>query len=225
MPPAIFLLAIPIFALVVWAIIAAHKAEQKRQAEYSAWATEQGWRFTRAKDRDIYHQFRFLDGLNRGSNRYAFNTLTGDWQGYPAIGFTFHYQTTSTDSKGRTTTHHHNFGVVAIQIEASFPELQLKPESWLSRLGHALGAQDIDFESIEFSKAFEVKSEDKKLAYDFCHTGMMEYLLRHRDSSLELDGTWLAIFDRAKLEPNEIEPYLGRLLKIRQLMPEYLFRG
>ena len=112
-----------------------------------------------------------------------------------------------------------------MQIEASFPELQIKPESWLNRIGHAMGMQDIDFESIEFSKAFEVKSEDKKLAFDFCHTGMMEHLLAHRDTSLELDGDWLAIFDRGKLEPGEIESYLNRLLEIRKHMPDCLFRA
>ncbi len=202
----------------------AWKAEQKRRAEFAAWAAANNWVYSPARNREVYRRFRFLDRLNRGSNRYAFHCLQGQWQGHDAMGFSFHYETHSSDSKGRRRTHHHYLGVVLIEIEKSFPELRVSPEGWLNKLGHAMGFQDIDFESIEFSKAFEVKSEDKKFAFDFCHTGMMEYLLQHRGTSLEVDGAYLALYDRHKLEPNEIEPYLNHLIQIRQLMPEFLFR-
>jgi hypothetical protein len=218
------LLIVGIIALIAVIGVFAYKAEQKRRAAFRAWAGANGWSYSHQRNRNIYHQFRFLDRLNKGSNRYAYHVVRGEWEGRSAIGFTFHYETYSTDSKGNRTTHHHHFGVVAIEIDKSFPEMRLQPEGWLSRIGHAMGMQDIDFESVEFSKAFEVKSDDKKFAFDFCHTGMMEYLLQNPRTSLEVDGAYLALYDQHRLEPDEIEPYLNHLINIRQLMPEFLFR-
>ena len=68
-----------------------------------------------------------------------------------------------------------------------------------------------------------VRSEDKKFAYDFCHTRMMEYLLQNPRTTLELDRNILAIYDGNRLEPEEIEPYLDQLHTIREWMPDYLF--
>jgi hypothetical protein len=218
------LIIIGVIALVAVIGYFAWQAEKKRREAFQIWASKHGWRYSHAKDRSIYRRFDFLDKLNQGSNRYATHVVEGQWQGSDAIGFSFHWETHSTDSKGNRQTHHHWVGVVAMQIEKRFPELKLSPESFLHRIGHALGAQDIDFESIEFSKKFEVKADDKKFAYDFCNTGMMEYLLQHPKTALELDEDWIAVFDSNKLEPHEVEPLLEHIAAIRSHMPDYLFR-
>jgi len=220
-----FLLIAGVIAIVVLIGIYAWKMEKQRREAFGLWAAEHGWSYSHQKDRSVSSRFAFLDRLNQGSNRYAQHVVRGEWQGRDAIGFSFHWETYSTDSKGNRQTHHHWVGVVAMQIELVCPELRISPESFLHRIGHALGAQDIDFESIEFSKKFEVKAEDKKFAYDFCHTGMMEYLLAHPKTMLELDGDWLAAFDSNKLEPHEVQPLLEHLSAIRERMPEYLFRA
>jgi hypothetical protein len=219
------LLIVGILALIILIAVIAHQVEKKRRAAFQAWASKNGWSYNPARDRELYHRFNFLNKLNKGSNRYGFHYLGGQWQGYEACGFSFHYETHSSDSKGNRTTHHHYLGVVVLEIEKSFPELRIQPEGWLHRFGHAVGFQDIDFESVEFSKAFEVKSEDKKFAYDFCHTGMMEYLLENRSTSMELEGRFLVSFDRNRLEPDEIEPHLNHLISIRDRMPKFLFRS
>jgi hypothetical protein len=87
-----------------------------------------------------------------------------------------------------------------------------------------LGYDDIDFESSEFSRAFAVRSRDRKFTYDVCHPRMMEYLLEHRDLSLEIEGRCVAMsFDR-RLKPEEVPARLQQLIQIRQLFPEYLYR-
>lgn len=218
------LIVIGVIALVAVIGYFAWQMEKKRREAFRSWAAEHGWSYSHAKDRSIYHRFDFLDKLNQGSNRYAAHVVQGDWKGRASIGFSFHWETYSTDSKGNRTTHHHWVGVVATQIQGHHPELKISPESFLHRIGHAMGMQDIDFESITFSKKFQVQSMDKKFAYDFCNTGMMEYLLEHPKTALELQGSWLAVFDSHKLEPHEVEPLLEHIDAIRSHMPEYLFR-
>jgi hypothetical protein len=88
-----------------------------------------------------------------------------------------------------------------------------------------LGFGDIDFESIEFSKAFCVRSRDRKFAYDICHTRMMEYLLAHRDLSLEIEGHCVALSFPRRLDIEEIPGRLRQLVEIRNLFPAYLYRG
>jgi len=104
-----------------------------------------------------------------------------------------------------------------------FPELKIGREGFISKIGQALGYDDIDFESHEFSRKFCVRSKNKKFAYDFCNSQMIEYLLANSDLTIEVENNALAIsFDR-RLEAQQIEMNLDRLVKIRSLMPNYLF--
>jgi hypothetical protein len=200
------------------------KYNKKRREAFLVWSAANGFSFDPNRSRDIGRRFAFLNRLNQGSNRYAYDSLQGDYQGFAVDAFTYHYETYSTDSKGNRRTNHHHLGVVAIKIERAFPELYLHPEGFFSKIGQFLGFDDIDFESIEFSKKFAVKSDDKKLAYDFCNTAMMEYLLQHQKTAIELDGDTLALYDTYRLEPQELDGYLKHLVNIRSLMPDYLFR-
>ena len=85
------------------------------------------------------------------------------------------------------------------------------------------GYGDINFESAEFSKAFNVRSPDKKFAYDVCNAQMMEYLLANRDLSIEIENDALALAFASRLSVEEIEASLQRLIEIRSRLPEYLF--
>ncbi|MBC8368913.1 MAG: DUF3137 domain-containing protein [Planctomycetes bacterium] len=201
-----------------------YQYHKKRRQAFTVWATKNGFSYDSNRSRELGRRFMFLNDLNKGSNRYACDSLSGNYQGYDVDAFTYHYETYSTDSKGNRRTNHHYLGVIAIKIENTFPEMRLTPEGFFSKIGQFIGFEDIDFESVEFSKKFAVHSKDKKLAYDFCNTSMMEYLLQHPNTSLELDQDTLALYDSYRLEPKELDGYLQRLVEIRSLMPDYLFR-
>ena len=197
--------------------------EKKRREAFQQLAADLGLHYM-ARDRSIADRYRFLNALRQGDNRCALNLLTGEYGGYPVQAFDFHYETHSTDSKGRRQTQHHHFSFFVLEQERDFPELRIYPEGLLSRLGQTLGYDDIDFESSEFSRAFAVRSQDRKFAYDVCHARMMEYLLAHRDLSLEIEGRCVAMsFDR-RLKPEEVPARLQQLVEIRNLFPEYLYR-
>ncbi len=220
MPPGWIIL---IVLAVVAVMVIAWQLEKKRREKWRTWAKSKGWSYRHERNRDLAKRYSFLDRLQKGSNRYAMHCLRGEWQGRPAEAFTFHYETYSTGSKGQRRTHHHYVGVVVLEVEKSFPELTIAPEGFFSKLAQVVGYDDIDFESIEFSKKFVVRSGDKKFAYDFCHTRMMDYLLQHPRTILEIEGNSLAVFDGNRLEPEEIEPYLEHLHAIRVWMPRFLF--
>jgi|FLOH01.1.fsa_nt_gi hypothetical protein len=215
----------PLLLFVVFVAIAVlgyfgWQAEKRRREEFGQWAAAHGWKYNHQRDPSIRLRYGFLDRLQVGHSRMGYSLLTGPWQGFRAAAFTFRY---TTGSGKNQQTHH--FCVALLHLEQDFEELRIYPENMLSRFGQSFGFEDIDFESLEFSRAFTVRSRDRKFAYDFCHTGMMEFLLEYRDTALELEGDTLALFRNRQLTAADLEPMLQRLVAIRGQMPEYLFRA
>ena len=216
-----------IFVLFVLLIIAGGIysviAARKRREELFALAARLGLSFSQGNDYELAERFSFLDKLAQGSNRYAFNVISGSYRQNEVLVFDYHYETHSTDSKGNRPTHHEYFSFFILLLPISFPELKITREGLLSKIAQALGYDDIDFESAEFSRTFCVRSKDRKFAYDVCHAQMIEYLLANRDLSLEIEGPALALAFNRRLSAAEIETNLQRLLEIRLRLPEYLF--
>lgn len=219
------LIVVGVLALIVVGAVFGYLGAKKRREAMMALAAKLGLRFDPGKNWDLANRYGFLDKLRAGSNRYAFNTLTGQCQSHNVVVFDYHYETHSTDSKGRRQTHHHYFSCFILHMPASFPELVIAKEGFLSKIAQAVGYDDIDFESHEFSRRFCVRSSNKKFAYDVCHARMMEYLLANDDLTIEIEGDVMAITFNSRLAPERIEPNLNRLIALRALMPEYLFSG
>ena len=206
--------------LVLIAVIAivGYLSSLKRREAMMALARRLGLRFSPHKDRHLAKQYRFLDKLRHGHNRYAYNVLSGQYQGHDVMVFDYHYQTGSGKN-----THHYHISFFMLMLPAVFPELVIGREGFFSKIAQAVGYDDIDFESHEFSRKFCVRSKDKKFAYDVCHGRMIEYLLANDDLSIEIDGHALAISFQRRLSPEQIEPNLNRLLELRSLLPDYVF--
>lgn len=218
--PIIFVLFV--VAIVVLAIFGAIAARKRREA-LAQLAARLGLSFSTEHDTAIPERYGFLNRLAQGSNRYAYNIMAGRYGGRSVQAFDYHYETHSTDSKGNRRTHHHHFSFFILTLERAFPELHISREGIFSKIGQALGFDDIDFESHEFSRKFSVRSKDKKFAYDVCHARMMEYLLANDDLTIEIENAALAIGFSSTLASGDIEPNLRRLVELRNLMPEYLF--
>ncbi|HKI70656.1 MAG TPA: hypothetical protein VKA67_13800 [Verrucomicrobiae bacterium] len=210
-------------AIVIAAGIYGTLAAKKRREELGALAARLGFSFNPNEDRSLASRYNFLNQLAQGSNRYAFNTLSGQFKQNGVLIFDYHYETHSTDSKGHTQTHHHYFSFFIMTLPVSFPELRITHEGLLSKIAQVFGYDDIDFESAEFSRAFCVRSKDRKFAYDVCNARMIEYLLANRDLSIEIERNAMALAFGKRLAPAEIESDLHRLEEIRLRLPEYLF--
>jgi len=219
--PILFILLV-ICAMVAIVVVQAHLARKRREA-MAGLAARLGLRYSAGKDHELARQYRFLDRLARGSSRYAFNVLFGDFRGHRVLAFDYHYATHSTDSKGRRRTHHHYLSFFILTLPRAFKEVTVAREGVLSKLAQAIGFDDIDFESHEFSRRYCVRSSDKRLAYDVCNGQMIEYLLANPDLTLEIEGNALAIGFDARLAVEQVEHNLNRLVDIREKLPDYLF--
>jgi hypothetical protein len=219
-----FLIVLLIIAAVVGAIVYSVRMARKRREAMAALAASLGFRFEPANDASVDEQYRFLGRLKQGANRYAFNRMTGDYRGHAVDVFDYHYETYSHSKRGRRT-HHHYFSFFILHVADYFPELTISHEHLFAKIGQFLGFDDIDFESAEFSDAFSVKSKDKKFAYDICHARTMEFLLANRDLSIEIDAHCLSLFFGQRLAPERIRPNLDRLVKLRELIPDYVLQA
>jgi len=215
--PLVIFIFIAVFAVVA---VLGYINSLKRREAMAAVAARLGLHFSPGKDRDMARRYRFLDKLRRGSQRYAYNILSGRHRENEVLLFDYHYKTGSGKN-----THHHHLSFFILRLQVSFPELIIAPEGIFSKIAQAVGYDDIDFESHEFSRKFCVRSKDKKFAYDVCNARMIEYILSNTDLSIEIEDKVLAISFDSRLAPEQIEPNLNRLITVRSLLPDYLFTG
>ena len=215
-------MVVVLIVIVIGAIYSMIQARKRREGLFEL-AQRLGLDFSAAEDYELAERFGFLKQLAQGENRYARNVLSGTYQQNRVLVFDYHYETHSTDSKGNRTTQHHWFSFFILTLPAVFPDLTIRRENFLTRVAEVFGYQDIEFESAEFSRAFCVRSPDKKFAYDVCNAKMMEYLLANRDLSVEIENQVLALAFNTCLSVEQVEFNLQRLVEIRSRLPEYLF--
>jgi hypothetical protein len=220
--PLPFVIVGVLVAMVISAIYSMIQA-RKRLEGFWALAQRLNLNFSAAEDHGLAERYGFLKQLAQGENRYARNVLSGTYQQNEVLAFDYHYETHTTDSKGNRTTQNHWFSFFILTLPASFPDLTVRRENFFTKVAEVFGYQDIKFESAEFSKAFCVRSPDKKFAYDVCTAPMMEYLLANRDLSIEIENDVIALAFNTRLSIEQIESNLQRLVEIRSRLPDYLF--
>lgn len=195
------IIALVLLAMVIVGIIGYQQAKKRRDA-LSALAGALGWTFDPSSDYswdDRYPQFQMF---HRGEGRHAFNTLRGtiviDARECRAQAGDYQYKTTSGTGKNRrTTTHRFSYLIVHLPYVAA-PRLLIRAENFFDKFAGALGFDDIDFESEQFSRAFHVKSADRKFAYDVCHARMMEFLLATRPPPVEVEQGCCCVSDASR---------------------------
>ena len=207
-----------VLGIVIVATIIAAIFEEKRCGAMRELAQRLHLGFFRGKQRGIVRKYSYINKFHYGRNKYAKNSLFGKYRDHEVNVFDYHY----TTGHGKNTRHH-RLSFFLLELPAVFPELTIVPEGVFSKIGQALGYDDIDFESHEFSRKFCVRSKDKKFAYDVCNAKMIDYLLSNTGLSIEIENNVLAIYFNRRLAPENIEQNLNHLIEIRSLIPDYLF--
>lgn len=194
--------------------------EQQQRARYRAFARERGWTYT-PRDDALVRRFRG-EPFGRGTGRRATSVLRGQYAGRAAVVFDYRFVTRSSNGQ-QTTTQTHRFTVVALQLPAALPRLELTPENALTRLGGALGLADLELESEDFNRRYRVRSDDRRLAYDVLHPRTIEQLLALPTLNLRLDGADAVLWERGTTSLPEVPARLAVLSQLLDGIPSYVW--
>jgi len=225
-----FIVLLVVVFLVLIAVLAYHSYQQQQQriAELTALAGKLGWHFDSGHDSSHEDDYPQFEVFCRGHSRYAYNTLRGtihlDGRACAAKMGDYHFRITSGSGKSRSTRTY-TFSYLVIQLPyARVPNLLIREEGIFDALAGALGFDDIDFESAEFSRRFHVKSADKRFAYDVVHPGMMEYLLASGPPTVDIEEGQCCLLDGDDTcwSPTEFEARLQWAERFFELWPKHL---
>jgi hypothetical protein len=215
--------AVLVLGLGIWAAIVAHRKEKARLAAMQAEATRRGWTYMTEDWSALDAPFGFL---RQGERRTALQVVRGRdgpaaFQMFTYRFITVHY----THDKNGTHRHEevHLFRVGLFPMPISAPNLSISKETFGKKVFDALGGEDIDFESDEFSRRFWVKCDDRKFAYDVLHPQAMEFML-----GLDPNWTWqwsgptLMLFLPGKILQSDWDVMLGMANGMAKLVPRHL---
>jgi hypothetical protein len=99
----------------------------------------------------------------------------------------------------------------------------VSPENLLTRMAGGLGFDDIQFETEEFNRTFNVRCPDRKFANDFIDQRMMAWLQSQAWGwSFEVHGGYLLAYTKRR-KPMELTPLLGAIKGLREHIPRVVY--
>ena len=211
---------VAIIVLVILGVIYGAKARKARIMALSGWARRHGFHYTPDEVSTIENRFGTFKCFTQGSNRYGYNVMRGEHRGLDTWAFDYHYETYSTDSKGRRTTHHHHFSALIVDSRLALKPLTLRPEGFFDKMKGVFGFDDIDFESAEFSRKFWVTAPDKRWAYTVISQRTMEFLLESPRFKVEMLGPWVLVYRGSRFKPREFDEALRMAHGILERLPK-----
>lgn len=222
-----FLIIIPIIAIVAVLAYFAWKAERQRTEALAALARRHGFSFHPSRDKSHDARYAHFEVFRQGHSRCAFNVMRGGlaWNDRSLqieLGDYEYKITTSNGKSTQTTTYRFSFAIVHLPYPR-VPDVLIRPEGFFDRIKSAVGFDDIDFESDEFSRAFYVKSDDKRFAYDLVDPRMMEFLLATRPPGIDMENARILLTDGSRRwDPSQFERQLDWLRTYLDRWPRHL---
>jgi hypothetical protein len=195
------------------------KNDQKRREALLLWAAARGWNMVPGKSGPVHRDYPGLKVFQKGHSRSARNLIKGELGGRPVTLMDYKYVV----GHGKNSSTHHR-GVVILHCDFPTVPLIIRRENPLDRVGEFFGADDIDFESSEFSRKFHVKSADRKWAFDVIHARMMEYLLTAPAMVIEFGYAEIAVYRTGRCSPPQYEQALDLVQGLYDLIPAFLVR-
>ena len=221
--PTIVLIAVAVIALIVWGGIVGARKRRERIAAFERLAAERGLVFDTERDREMYRDYPKFAAFQRGDDQEAYDTMRGDLVLFDEpcrlIAGEFEYETEDSDGD----TDHHQFSFVLVHLPFTTPSLELRRENLFDKLAAAIGFDDIDFESDEFSRRYHVVSDDKRFAYDVLHPRMLAFLLDEQADAMQLYDGVLCITDGTTTwSPDEFARRIDFVERLCALWPRHL---
>lgn len=181
----VLIVLILLSAVIIWKAIE-HRRRSARRGRILALAHRSGLDYSRYDTGNLgWLPFRFLA---QGDERGIENVLHGTRDSTPVWVFDYWYIDRDQDAEGHTNEHTYRFTCARVDVPGMrFPKTRIAPETALSRLADAVGMRDLQFESDEFNRAFQIQSADRKFAYDLVDARMMRWLLLTREHDVAFE--------------------------------------
>jgi len=204
-----------------------HKTRLARRAALAALAGELNMSFDPSQRRDFDSHYRHFELFRRGHTRRAYNTLAGTFdmakRPFRAFMGDYSYAVTTSNGKTSTTTTYTVSYIILHTPYDGLPTLSIRPENFMDKIAGAVGFDDIDFESAEFSRAFFVKASQKRFAYDVVHPRMMEFLMATRGPAVDISHGAICLLDGNRCwETDGFRNRLAFLQQFFELWPDHL---
>ncbi len=231
-----WLVVLAVVGLPALALAYAYAESRRRRRRLAKTARQLGLRFRPEMDMNIPNavcrRFEFLTEL-KIDPAITWNAMEGHYRGHSVHVFDCRKSGYGKhkDTRGTGT-------VFLLEHALDAPKLHIFPEGRVGKLTQAMGFEDIDFESVEFSDMYSVACQDKEFAYAVCNAGVIELLLAHPGTILELEhGVVLMTHDRAfasrasvrahfdadLIKPDSVQRYLDVLVDVREHIPNFVY--
>jgi hypothetical protein len=203
--------------LAIAGVVLSLRLQAMRRQEFLTFAQSFGFEYSRQDPFGLLGlPFRLF---SRGERRGIENVVWGEWKGRPVKACDFWYYEEHRDSEGRTSRTYHRFNCAVIEVDAVFPPIVVAREGFLSRVADHLGFRDIEFESEEFNRRFQVKAGDRRFAYELVDARLMRWLLAlERSVSFEVAGRWILAY-HGRVRPAALIPLIGAASEFRNRIP------
>lgn len=216
---AAFLGPFLVLVVVIAVGVGAWWLQRRRAAQLVAWATSTGWQLV-GNDRSLTARWSGHP-FGQGSGRRATEVLRGRFEGMPAVSFTYRWTTGSGRERANHVRH-----VVALDLPAFLPTVELTPDGLGAKLAKVVGGQDIQFESDDFNRAWRVESRDLAVAHAIVNPRLMERLLRSdaRGESLRIEGTSILSWALGATDTGALAGRLGLLVAVVHAIPRHVWQ-
>lgn len=223
--PGLFIF-LAVAAVFVLAIIFGSKAAKARREALAALAAKLAFSYTPGDDSTLSARLANFSPFNSGKDRRGYNALNGvvsvNEKSYLIQMGDYRYTTESGSGKDRKE-HTHRISYLACKLPLSLmTTIKVRSEGFFDKIAGAIGFEDIDFESAEFSKKFHVSGTDKKIIYDLFDPRMIEWYLASDPPLLQVVADQLVLTRGGTWKPEEFEPKIEWLKQFVSRFPEHL---
>ncbi len=216
--------------------VAAAAGSHRRRKALAAWAARIGLTYAPARDPGMAARLPDFAVFGQGRNQYAYNVVSGVFEGRETVAFDYHYETQhthtvrETDANGNvrtrteTRTSHHHFSAVLVRPELRLKPLLIRPEGLFDKVADFFGKGDLDFESAEFSRRYHVTAADRRWAYDVLHARTIDFLLNQPRLVVEMDPHHVLVMrpGQQTMSAQMFDAAVRTADQVLDLLPEYV---
>jgi hypothetical protein len=205
--------------LVVLLTLYRRKKAKERMLIMQGAAAQLGWTFSPEAP------WNYIPGLDRftlftqGHSKKIKNMMYGEASGTKAAVFDYIYTTGS----GKNSTTHYQSVVYLEPANLNLPYFSLRPESLMLKVLSVFGYQDIDFgQRPEFSRQYILRGQDEPAIRRTFNDQLLAFYESYSGTSTDGGGNQLFVYRGGyRLQPQEIQPYVGLGLSLLNLLPRY----